>query len=78
MFPVFPTTEVQEVISTKVEQKVAHDKKSKFLTFHTKIAFHTVGNVVGFFFLKRFTSNPENDEIPRGPRDQNAIKTLPF
>ena len=31
---------------------MAHDEKPKLLTFHTKIARHTGGNVVVFFFLK--------------------------
>ena len=57
-----------DTISTKIEQKVARDEKSKFLTFHTKIACHTVRNVV--FFFERFISNPENDEILCGSRDQ--------
>ena len=56
-------------MSTKTEQKVAHDEKSKFLIFHTKIAYNTVRNVVVFFFffLERFILVPENDEIPCGP-----------
>ena len=49
---------------------MAHEEKSKFLTFHTKIACHTVRNVVGFLLLERLISNTENDEIPCGPRDQ--------
>ena len=56
-------------MSTKIEQKVAHDEKSKFFIFHTKIAYHTVRNVVGFF-LERFILIPENDEIPCSPCDQ--------
>ena len=56
-------------MSTDIEQKVAHDEKSKFFIFHTKIAYYTVRNVVGFF-LERFILIPENDEILFGPRDQ--------
>ena len=56
-------------MSTKIEQKVAHDEKSKFFIFYTEIAYHTVRNVV-VFFLKRFILIPENDEIPWGPCDQ--------
>ena len=49
---------------------MAHDEKSRFLTFHTKIACHTVRDVVGFPFLERSILNTENDEIPCGPNDQ--------
>ena len=48
---------------------LAHDEKSKFFMFHTKLVYHIVRNVVGFF-LERFILIPENDEIPCGPRDQ--------
>ena len=44
-------------MSTKTEQKVAHDEKSLY--------FKLI-----FFFLERCILILENDEIPRGPRDQ--------
>ena len=56
-------------MSTKIEQKVARDEKSKYFIFHTETAYHTVRNLVGFF-LERFILIPENDEIPWGPCNQ--------
>ena len=41
-------------VTFKKEQKVAHDEKSKFFIFHTKIAYHTVKKHGGIFFLERF------------------------
>ena len=34
------------------KKRLAQDEKSKFFIFHTKIAYHTLRNLVGFFFLK--------------------------
>ena len=62
-------------MSTEIEQKVAHDEKFKFFIFHIKIAYHTVGNVVGFFH-ERFNLVPENGEILCGPRDRRKRPIL--
>ena len=56
-------------MSTKIEQKVAHDEKSKFFISRAKIAYHTTRNVVGIF-LERFILIPENEEILFGLCDQ--------
>ena len=35
-----------------MEQKVAHDEKSKFFILHAKIAYHNLRKWGGIFFLK--------------------------